>query len=182
MSSSLLEKKEQKKTITDILKSKLFTFLFFDPYLYNTGGSNDKQNCIDMVKYINHMKSNNKLNDNDNKLGNFINLFDNDASEYNRIYEQIYSDDFKGLDTYFQTNETLYLLSGYMNYTTNKGHAISLMFQKEADKFNVFVFNSGEGVRNHNKDNHHNETNANLIIKFENIQIDKIKEFLRDCY
>ena len=179
MSSSLLEKKEQEKTITDILKSKLFTFLFFDPYLHNTGGSNDQQNCIDMVKYINYMKSNNVLKDEENKLGNFINLFDNDASIYNRIYEQIYSDDLKGLDTYFENNETLYLLSGYMNYTSNKGHAISLMFQKEENKFNVFVFNSGEGVDNHNKDNIHDKTNANLIIKFKNIEIDKIKEFLR---
>ena len=153
---------------------EFFKHLLFDQYFNNDIGNSSEEVAKTFAQYITeYLYTNNiDINSTNKLLQQFIKMFSNIAK-----YEEI----IKNCDIYLNDTgmNSFILLSGYS--TTDSGHAITLYIEKLlADKFNLYIINSGEGIDLYHYISNPGIFNAkpdeqNIIIKYDKLNKTQIK-------
>ena len=136
-----------------------YKYFLFDSYLsYNNEGNYQffilREMLINLNSFYNVTKNN-----------NIFKLYSLLKSTEKKEYEKLHF--------YLDNKKETVLLSGYTKELSS-GHAILLYIKKiEENKFNLYIFNSGEGIKNHylNKNNKKNDKNKPIGIVLEDLTL-----------
>lgn len=156
------------------INNNFYIHLLFDQYLHEETGGYSKI-ILKTFMYKIHLYNQTNLN---NNLNNLISLIYYSNKSNNNLNEQI---------NILEKFNSILLLSGYSK-KDKSGHAINIYINKSdiLNKYNLYIFNSGEGINYHyiNKEEYYNCNNNkyNIGINFNNITSENIFKILKFNY
>jgi hypothetical protein len=165
--------------------------MFFDNYIYNGTGNNPEITCDIFLNLINLYKIENKDSNIDIKLNNLIQYY-----KYSSDIIYSFNFDYNYYSSFIKDilirEKKIFIPAGWLDNNEVGGHAVGIFIEfipnstnskNNSKKYNVTIFNSGEGINNHIKYIENNIENNNIIIKFElnDIQIDDLFILIKQC-